>query len=310
MAWSIGMPFGLVFAFAFIFSGDDTRQYTVGTISQPEQHSFLDTRFIEFVAIDDEAAAVRRVGRHQLDLLVDFAGGVRYWINPSSPSGYITERLLLQTVPDATREPVSGDAVRYVDWVVPGILGMNMMFSCLFGVGYVVVRYRKNGFLKRLQATPLNAFEFISAQAISRLLLTLAVQGGVFLAVKLMLDITMTGSYTALFLVAVAGCASMIALALVLAARVASEELAGGIVNLLAFPMVLLSGVFYSLEGSPQWLQSIASVLPLTQMLNAAREIMIDGAGVIEIVPQLGYLAVLTFVFLALGSALFKWRFT
>ena len=61
------------------------------------------------------------------------------------------------------RAQIEGDAVRYVDWVLPGILGMNMMFSCLFGVGYVVVRYRKNGFLKRLRATPLRAVEFVIA---------------------------------------------------------------------------------------------------------------------------------------------------
>jgi hypothetical protein len=67
---------------------------------------------------------------------------------------------------------VSGAAVRYVDWLLPGILGMNMMFSCLFGVGYVVVRYRKSGFLRRLSATPVTAFEFGAAQVLSRLLLT------------------------------------------------------------------------------------------------------------------------------------------
>ena len=74
---------------------------------------------------------------------------------PTSPKGYIVEKLLLAADPQAHRQPVAGDAVRYVDWLFPGILGMNMMFSCLFGVGYVVLRYRKNGFLKRLHATPL-----------------------------------------------------------------------------------------------------------------------------------------------------------
>ncbi len=72
--------------------------------------------------------------------------------------GYITEKLLLQADPSAHREPVSGEAVRYVDWLFPGILGMNVMFSGIFGVGYVVLRYRKNGFLKRLHATPLSAW--------------------------------------------------------------------------------------------------------------------------------------------------------
>ncbi len=107
--------------------------------------------------ISDVDSAQHKVARHSLDLLVDVKSPVHYWVNPSSPKGYITEKLLLQADPSAHREPVSGEAVRYVDWLFPGILGMNVMFSGIFGVGYVVLRYRKNGFLKRLHATPLSA---------------------------------------------------------------------------------------------------------------------------------------------------------
>ena len=97
-------------------------------------------------------------------------------MNTDSPKGYIVEKLLLApSIRTRARQPVTGAAVRYVDWLFPGILGMNMMFSCLFGVGYVVLRYRKSGFLKRLHATPLTAFEFLSAQVLSRLALILFV---------------------------------------------------------------------------------------------------------------------------------------
>ena len=311
MAWAIGMPFGLVFAMGFIFSGADADQFNIGLMAgSPSSHAFLETRYVNFLPMDDFTDGLKQVERHQIDLLVDLTEPVRYWVNPESPGGYVAERVLLQADPGANREPVSGDAIRYVDWVVPGILGMNMMFSSLFGVGYVVVRYRKNGFLKRLRATPLSAFEFISAQAISRLLLTILVQAGVFLSIRALLDIRMDGSYFALLLVGLLGCSAMIALALVFAARVSSEELAGGIVNLIGFPMVLLSGVFYSIEGSPEWLQKTAEFLPLTQMLEAARAVMLDGAGLGDIIPQLAFLAILTIGFLAVGAATFKWRFT
>jgi ABC-type multidrug transport system permease subunit len=314
MAWAILMPFGLVLGMGFVFSGDDTNQFTVGVLGDDvnytaERHAFFTTRYVEFVAQQDAGLALAKIGRHELDMLLQTGASTRYWINPDSPAGYVIERLLLQSDATAIREEVTGDAVRYVDWVVPGILGMNMMFSSLFGVGYVVVRYRKNGFLKRLQATPLRAFEFITAQALSRLILTLTVQGGVFLAVLALLDIRMNGSYLALLAIGVLGCSSLISLALILAARVSSEELAGGLVNLIAFPMVLLSGVFYSLEGSPQILQQIAGMLPLTQMLDGARAIMIDGAGMVDVLPQIIFLAATTVLFLVVGSALFRWRF-
>jgi ABC-2 type transport system permease protein len=160
-----------------------------------------------------------------------------------------------------------------------------------------------------LHATPLSAFEFIVAQALSRLILTIGVAVFVFLCVKLLLDIRMDGSYLALLLVAVLGCTALISLSLVIAARISSEEFAGGLLNLFSFPMMLLSGVFFSLEGSPQWLQSTAQALPLTQMLIAARAVMIDGAGLAQIAPQLIVLTAMTAVFLAFGSWLFRWRF-
>src|SRR5215510_9310559 len=122
--------------------------------------------------------------------------------------------LLLAAAPGAQRQPVSGAALRYVDWLFPGILGMNMMFSCLFGVGYVVLRYRKSGFLKRLHATPLSAFEFLSAQVLSRLGLILSITAILYVGISLIIGFRNAGSTALLALVGVLGALSMIALGL------------------------------------------------------------------------------------------------
>jgi ABC-type multidrug transport system permease subunit len=92
------------------------------------------------------------------------------------------------------------------------------------------------------------------------------------------------------------------------AARVTSEELASGVLNLLSWPMMLLSGVWFSLEGAPAWLRMAAELLPLTQMLSAARAIMLDGAGLLDILPRLAALAAMTALFLGLAAAGFRWR--
>src|SRR4030095_5781006 len=126
--------------------------------------------------------------------LIDMRRGTRYWVNTTSPKGYIVEKLLLQSDPGAKRQPVTGDAIRYVDWAFPGVLGMNMMFSCLFGVGYVVLRYRKSGFLKRLHATPLSAFEFLSAQVLSRLSLTVIVTSMLYAGIAWIIHFQNAGS--------------------------------------------------------------------------------------------------------------------
>lgn len=181
------------------------------------------------------------------------------------------------------------------------------MFSCMFGVGYVVVRYRKNGFLKRLRATPLSSFEFISAQVASRMVLITGITVVVFTATHIILDTRMEGSYFTLFLVAIVGAISMVSLGLVISARVTSEELAGGLLNMVNWPMMLLSGVWFSLEGAGPFLQNLAKVFPLTHVLDAARSVMLDGATLAEVAPSLGALTALSAVFIGIGARVFRW---
>jgi ABC-type multidrug transport system permease subunit len=316
LAWNLLMPVILVFAFAFAFGGDGRDEFTVGVLQSADdidtsEHPFLESRFMEFVVLDDAESAYRKVERHQLDLLVTFEQHHRYWVNPDSPKGYFAERLLLQSDAEADghmqKEQIAGDAIRYVDWVLPGILGMNMMFSCLFGVGYVVVRYRKNGFLKRLRATPLRPAEFIVAQVGSRLAMVTVVTVFLYVCTHLILDTRMEGSYLTLLLVALVGSVSMVSLGLLIAARVTSEELAGGLLNLISWPMMMLSGVWFSLEGAGVAVQKIASLFPLTHVLNSARAVMLDGATILDIAPSLIILTALSLAFLALGARFFRW---
>ena len=100
----------------------------------------------------------------------------------------------------------------------------------------------------------------------------------------------------------------MISIGLVFASRMRSEELAGGVLNIITFPMLALSGVFFSLEGSPPILRTISKAFPLTHFTEAARKIMLDGAGIAQIMPNLLVLGGLTILFLVLSSVLFKWE--
>jgi len=311
LIFTLILPIALVVGMSFVFGGKERPLFKVGVLSQDlavASHPFLKERYVDFVAIPDRAEAVHKVARHQLDLLLDVKGRPRYWVNTSSPKGYIVEKLLLESDHSAQRQPVTGDAVRYVDWLFPGILGMNMMFGCLFGVGYVVLRYRKSGFLKRLHATPLSAFEFLSAQVLSRLALTVSITIFLYIGTAAIIHFHSAGSPVLLLGIALLGALSLIALGLTVAARFSSEELVGGLLNLLTWPMMLLSGIWFSLEGSPHWVQMIGKIFPLTHVLDAARAVMLDGAGLVQVVPDLAYLAATTLIFLAFGAWSFKWR--
>jgi len=311
LLFTLLLPIMLVIGMGFVFGGPQRPIFKVGVLGPHEDsraHPFLAERYVQFVPLPERSEALRKLTHQQLDLLVDYGAGTRYWVNTDAPKGYVVEKLLLAAEPGAQRQPVSGAALRYMDWLFPGILGMNMMFSCLFGVGYVVLRYRKSGFLKRLNATPLTAFEFLSAQVLSRLALILFVTVVLYAGIGTIIGFHSAGSVPLLLLLALVGALSMIALGLTIAARFSSEELVGGLLNLLTWPMMLLSGIWFSLEGSPRWVQWVAHVFPLTHLLDAARAVMLDGAGLAQIAPNLLYLAGTTLVFLAFGAWSFRWR--
>ncbi|MCK4709741.1 MAG: ABC transporter permease, partial [Gammaproteobacteria bacterium] len=182
-----------------------------------------------------------------------------------------------------------------------------MMFSALFGVGFVIVRYRKNGMLKRLKATPITAFEYLSAQVVSRMILIMVVTAFVFYSTHFFIDFAMYGSHLSLFLVFALGALSMISLGLVVAARITNEETAGGLLNLFSWPMMFFSGVWFSLEGAAPAMQAIAEVFPLTHVTAASRAIMIDGAGLVDVSYHILVLTGQSIVFLLFGSWFFKW---
>ncbi len=144
---------------------------------------------------------------------------------------------------------------------------------------------------------------------LSRLGLILFVTCVLYGGVSIILHFHNAGSTALLLLLTVLGALSMIALGLTIAARFSSEELVGGLLNLLTWPMMLLSGVWFSLEGSPRWVQWGADLLPLTHLLSAARAVMLDGARIAQVAGDLLYLGATTLLFLLLGAWSFRWRF-
>ena len=309
LVWNLVFPLLLVIGFSLIFSGPPRPLVQIGVLGElPATYAPLRAvPLLKIIPSDEEARGRLRVRHHQLDLLLSPEAG-RYWVNPDAPQGAMAEYLLRQAVQaPLQRETLSGRAIRYGDWLLPGVIGMNLMFSGLFGVGFVIVRYRKNGVLKRLRATPLSAAEFLCAQLLSRVLITLVVSLLVFCAAYWLLDVPLIGSGWLLLVIALAGGTAMASLGLLIAARLQNEELASGLLNLISLPMMFLSGVWFSLEGAPAWLQQLAARLPLSQIIEAARAVMLEGAGWQEVAGPLGQVMVFALVCISLGTMLFKW---
>ncbi|MGD1983279.1 MAG: ABC transporter permease, partial [Chromatiaceae bacterium] len=130
----------------------------------------------------------------------------------------------------------------------------------------------------------------------------------VFFGTHLLLDFPMRGSYLALAAVFLVGAIALISIGLAVAARVRSEELANGLLDMVAFPMMILSGVWFSMEGTNIWAQRLAELMPLSHLVDAARRIMLDGAGLGDILAELGILAGFAAVLLLVSARAFRWQ--
>jgi ABC-type multidrug transport system permease subunit len=308
LGWNLFFPILMLVGLSFVFSGDGKSVYKIGVMNLSTVESvFIETRYIDFIDYQEVDKAKLKLEQLSIDFLVDFKKQ-SYWINQGSPNSYLVEKIFLAEHKNFEKLATHGKQIRYVDWVLPGILGMNMMFSCLFGVGYVIVRYRKNAVLKRLKATPLSAFEFVSAQLVSRIFIVLFMTSVVYIGCNLFFDFYMLGSYFDLFVIAALGAFSLITLGLLVASRSKSEELIGGLLNLTSWPMMLLSGVWFSLEGAPNAVKVFADFLPLTHLVAGARKIITEGATLADISYHVSILVVMSSIFLLVGAYLFSWN--
>ncbi len=312
--WNLFFPVLLLIGFSFIFSGEGRPAYKIGIINELEtmqvsdnKTPFNNIRFIDFIYYNNVDIAKSKLSRHTIDMVIEPATHL-YWVNDESAKSYLVEKIFNSQLNGYSRLQILGEKIRYIDWVLPGILGMNMMFSCLFGVGYVIVRYRKNAVLKRLKATPLTAFEFVSAQLLSRLFIVMFMSTVVYSGCNLLFDFFMLGSYFDLFIIGMLGAFCLISLGLLVASRSKSEELIGGLLNLTSWPMMMLSGVWFSLEGAPPLLKSFADFLPLTHLIAGARKIITEGATLSDINYHITSLLVMSIIFLTLGSYFFSWN--
>jgi ABC-2 type transport system permease protein len=319
LGWNLLFPLLIIVGFSVMFARDGETMFRVGVLAEElpvagnlssEYRNLQKIHAVELLPVPSRQEAMNRLQHHRLDLVIEPRTG-RYWFDPASAQGQILEKLLYTQMPPATpRQQVTKPAISYLEWLFPGVLGMNMMFSALYGVGYTVVRYRKNGVLKRLSVTPVRPFEFLTAQILSRMLVLLTTTGIVFGGSIILYGFEVHGSYLDLLIMFALGGFCMIALGLVVATRSNSEEFADGILNLIAWPMMFLSEVWFPLDGARPWVRQLSQLFPLTHLVNGARRIMNDGAGLLDLNLHLLALILMSVLFLVVGSKLFTWQKT
>ncbi len=202
------------------------------------------------------------------------------------------------------REPGS----RYIDFLVPGLLGMNLMGSAIWGMGFAIVDARRKKLIKRLVATPMPRHYYLLSFVLSRLVLLVVEVAAVLGFGWLAFGVPVRGAIADLALLCVLASLSFSALGLLIASRVRTIEAASGLMNCVMMPMWIVSGVFFSAQRFPDAVQPLIKALPLTAIIDALRANMLQGAGLAQVAPQIGVLAAWLVVCFAVALKLFRWR--
>ncbi len=266
----------------------------------------------------DEAAGTHALATGQILLLaVKTADGVSYKYDDTNPDAR-TARLLadraIQTaagrheaVP-ASNQLVHETGARYIDFVVPGLLGMNIMSSAIWGLGFAIVEARQKKLLKRLVASPMPRWQYLAAYILSRLVM-LVIEVGAFLGfARLAFGVPFRGSLLELGLLCVLASLSFSALGLLIASRAKTMEAASGLMNLAMLPMWILSGVFFSASRFPAVIQPVVRALPLTAAIDALRGNMLQGMNLGQLIAPVAILLVWLIVPFAISLKIFRWR--
>lgn len=211
--------------------------------------------------------------------------------------------------PRAVRERrITEPGSRYIDFLIPGLLGMNLMGSGMWGVGFAIVQARTRRLLKRLLATPMRRSHYLMSFAFSRLVFLVLEAVTLVGFGRLVFDVRVYGSVVDLAVVALVGALAFAGLGLLTASRAKTVEGVSGLINLVMLPMWVLSGVFFSYSYFPDALQPFIQALPLTQLNDALRAVMIDGAGLVAAWPALAVVAAWGAASFGVALRIFRWR--
>jgi len=267
--------------------------------------------------IVQESEASLALSRGRVVLVVSGAETPSYTYDPTQPESR-TARMAVDAAlqraagrADAftpARSEVTQVGARYVDFLVPGLLGMNLMGTGMWGIAFSLVVARNGNLLKRLIAAPARRSHLLGAQLTSRLIFLIPEAGALLLFARFVLGVPMRGSVLLLAGVALLGALAFSGLGLLAASRPRTIEGVSGVMNLVMVPMWVFSGIFFSTERFPAALQPFVQALPLTALNDSLRGVMLEGMGVASLLPELALLAAWGTVSFLLALRVFRWQ--
>lgn len=263
----------------------------------------------------DEAQLALRLGK--VALVVVPGNELEYRFDATNPEGVLArarvddalQRAAGRADPRTIRETlVTEPGSRYVDFLIPGLLGMNILSGSMYGIGFALVEMRSRKLLKRLAATPMKRSHFLLATMASRMTIVVVEVVLMLTFGWLAFDMVFQGSLVTAMGLCILGAASFAGLGLLAATRTRKIEVVSGLINVVMLPMFVVSGVFFSSERFPDALQPIVRAMPLTALNDALRAVLLEGADLVSQLPRIGILVAWGVVSFVLALRLFRWN--
>ncbi len=326
--WAMLFPILLALGLGLAFSGGGALEKRVAVVCQNSRcelprEADLDKKLVlgnektgimrfEFQQVAwEEALLMLKQGKISMILEVD-RGAVQYHFDPANSDAnfsYVQLSSYFRNVePDPNEITVlEQKGTRYIDYLIPGLLAMGIMMSCMWGIGYSNVDRRTKKLLRRMVATPMKKSNYVISQLIARLAMSAMESVLLVLITKWIFDVSITGSFGALILLFLAGNVAFTGLALIIASRTANNQIANGFINLVVMPMMILSGVYFSYHNFPDFMVAVIQFLPLTILADSIRSVFVEGAGIVNIWGDALVLGVFGTVLFSIGIRIYRW---
>src|ERR1700722_5635898 len=316
--WVFVFPILLAAGLGIAFRNRPPEVLRIAAVTPELAQSLRQEKLLEVQQLQTQAAQeALRTGKVALLATPGSSGAVEYRYDDTNPEGRAARLLADRAIQNAAGrvDPVATSdqlmretGSRYIDFLIPGLLGMNLMGSAIWSMGFAIVDARRKKLLKRLVASPMPRPYYLLSFLFSRILM-LVLEVGLLVGFGVLLfHVPVRGSLLNLAVVCLLASLSFSALGLLLASRARTIEAASGLMNLVMMPMWIASGVFFSSQKFPDAMQPFIKALPLTAVIDALRANMLQGANLAQLAPQVGIISFWLGICFAPALKLFRWR--
>ena len=325
--WNLAFPAIFIVMFGVVFNSGGMDSFSVGiagadselraSVTQAMEASDAfdiseGTTEEEIAALEDEDRSVVLVfpndgSGEAIELYFSDAGGPNVQIATGAVRSVVMDVVGASTGVTIEQQEIATSGTTYMDWFIPGILGMSLMNSGIIGIATAFVSFREKGILRRIKVTPFALWKFILARIVAALVVALVTSFILIGVGWLLWDVTVRGNLLLITGVLIVVASSMLAIGYAVAAIARNTETAASYANLITFPMMFLSGVFFPLGSMPDWVQPLINLMPLKYGVEALRGPMLHGEGIGAITNDLLVLLAVFVVCMVFAIRFFRW---